>query len=422
MRLRRAAEARSGAVRRVPAGGGARAGRGARGRGRSDAVHRVLARGLSGGAAARDDARERRPDRDRDQGRTPFDRTPPCGWAATWWTSSRRCWPRSTLAIPAGATARALSAASIRPSANRSPLLGGRRAVPAERRRAAAATPSRARAAPPGGRRAGRSRVDGELGERGVERDQDLQRGLAGRGRRPGRAAHAAPAPRSASACSRPVSSAASRAWAAGSVERRGRARGRHELPCVGPQAVGDLLAGAVAEAGDERVAAADAVDAGVGGGEPVGVQRAVEHGEPGGQIVLAGAAQPPAAAPSPANGSPTSRTVALVVGTGEGSGSGRALRCRREAPYSAAFWRSQASRARVRARGAALGPDRPAADEVAAVGRTERPGQLELAEAEQRSDRGSRLGRSRARPLECCGTCGRVDGLRPAAATGPRS
>ena len=64
LRLRPAAEARRGAVRRVPARRRADPGRAA-GRGRRpDAVHRLLAGGLPGGPVAADDAGRRRRDRD----------------------------------------------------------------------------------------------------------------------------------------------------------------------------------------------------------------------------------------------------------------------------------------------------------------------------------------------------------------------
>ena len=66
LRLRAAAEARRGAVRRAAARPRAAARRAARRGGRSDAVHRLLARGLPGRRAAGDDADGRRPDRDRD--------------------------------------------------------------------------------------------------------------------------------------------------------------------------------------------------------------------------------------------------------------------------------------------------------------------------------------------------------------------
>ena len=80
VRLRRAAQAGRRAVRRVSARDGADARRAARRRRRSDAVHRLLARGLSGRGAAGDDARRRRPDRDPDAGtRRPTTAGPRCG-------------------------------------------------------------------------------------------------------------------------------------------------------------------------------------------------------------------------------------------------------------------------------------------------------------------------------------------------------
>ena len=129
--------------------------------------------------------------------------------------------------------------------------LGGRRAGRERRLRrrarrlALAAQLRRARSAS-----AGAAGSAGELGERGVERDQHLQRGLARRGPGRGRAGPAAPAPRRRARRWRPLSSAASRAWAAGIRARGAGAGGIDQLARVGPQTVGDLLAGAVAERG----------------------------------------------------------------------------------------------------------------------------------------------------------------------------
>ena len=59
------------------------------------------------------------------------------------------------------------------------------------------------------------------------------------------------------------------------------------------PQPVGHLLAGAEADAGDDRLAAAHRVQVGIGGDDPERVQRPVEHGQPSGQVALPGVVQP---------------------------------------------------------------------------------------------------------------------------------
>ena len=68
-----------------------------------------------------------------------------------------------------------------------------------------------------------RRRVVRQLGERGVERDQHLQRGLARRGPRRGRAGRGAPAPRTPAARSRPVEQRGQTGLGGGDPPRRCR-------------------------------------------------------------------------------------------------------------------------------------------------------------------------------------------------------
>jgi hypothetical protein len=103
------------------------------------------------------------------------------------------------------------------------------------------------------------------------------------------------------------LSAAASRAWGWRMTERRRRPCAGGQLARVAPQAVGDLVAGAVADPRDERLLARDLVQVWIRGHDPERVQRAVDHGEPGGELVLAGLVQPGA------RGSPVGQGVADV-------------------------------------------------------------------------------------------------------------
>ena len=111
-------------------------------------------------------------------------------------------------------------------------------------------------------------RVAGELGERGVERHQELERCLA-------------------VTAVIEIEPGAERQLLAGqrllaAVQHRGEpglglenlepafaARAGVEFVRLGPQSVGDLLAGAVSDPGDERLLSADGVQVGIGGHEP---------------------------------------------------------------------------------------------------------------------------------------------------------
>ena len=194
VRLRRAAEARRGAVRRVPAR--ARRWRAPRRSPRGADLMLCIGSSLEVYPVARlpeHDAGRRRPDRDRHPGPDAVrPRAPRCGWAATWSTSSRRCSARSaaddpapSLGWPEPRRAR-LSAASIRPERERRPP----RARPRRQR------PARA---PPCGRRGDASRWPRSSARRSASA------GAAGSGGSSASAASSATSTCSAASRSRPL-------------------------------------------------------------------------------------------------------------------------------------------------------------------------------------------------------------------------
>ena len=177
------------------------------------------------------------------------------------------------------ATARARSAASIRAERERHrlALLGCQRprpAPPEPRRR----SPRAGRGAPAGARRAPR-RWDRGRARPARRRAPPAACSAASRSRPWSRSSRARRASSSqASGCSRPPSTAARRAWGWSTLSRRWRGGSLGQLAGLGPEAVGDLLARAEADPGDEQLVAADRPEVRIGGHEPKRVQSAVEH------------------------------------------------------------------------------------------------------------------------------------------------
>ena len=231
-----------------------------------------------------------------------------------------------------------------------------------------------------------------ELGDRRVERDQHLQRGFASAVV----VEVEARAKRELLRGQRPLAAAQERRQPRLRVEnpRSALPPPEHDqLTRVGPQPVGDLFAAPVADPGDERLMALHRIQVGIGRGQPEGVKRAVQHGQIRGELLLARAAQPGRRLVF------VRELLADVDHRRAAGGNGRRLRLRwslrlpRSAPDPA---RAPLDRAKRRdhehmGRGAVgLGVRR--AKQVAPVGRTERPRQLDLAEAEEgryRSGRG---------------------------------
>ena len=271
------------------------------------------------------------------QGPTPFDspRGGPAA-AATWSTSSTRCstrWPLERRALSralrrahALATARARSAASIRPSVNAtvsrwSASQRAARAPPGRPRRPA----SRWRAQlgqPVGERRRGRVAGAARRGPRRARPAPGARPRARGRGR--GRAGRAAPAPRRRATCSRPPSTAASRACGWSTFSRR----------CRGPRSSSSRASvhrpSATCSPAPKPIRATSAWrrPTGCRYGSAVTSRNAcsarLSTVEAGGELGLAGARPASAGLGSPpASGSPTSMIVARPVVTGVGSGSG---------------------------------------------------------------------------------------------------
>ena len=179
-------------------------------------------------------------------------------------------------------TARARSAASIRPQRERHRLALGRptagRPAPPE---PPPPPPRAARAARSADRRSAAA-VGSRASSASAASSATSSCSAASRSRPWSRSWRARSASSSqASGRSRAPSTAASRACGCSTRTRRWRPSALQQLAGVGPQAVGHLLAGAEAEPGDERLAARDGVQVRVGGHQPEGVQRAVEHREP---------------------------------------------------------------------------------------------------------------------------------------------
>ncbi len=169
-----------------------------------------------------------------------------------------------------------------------------------------------------------RGRVGGELGERGVQRHQHLERRL------PGAAViEVEPGAQRQLLSGQRLLAPAEQAGQPGlGSEDPGAALaplGQDQLSGVGPQPFGHLLAAAIAEAGDEQLMAADRVLVGVGGGQAEGVKRAVEHGqvrlELGSRLPRPATRRPwPRQPRGGRHRSPSPGPVATGVGSGSGS------------------------------------------------------------------------------------------------------
>ena len=126
------------------------------------------------------------------------------------------------------------------------------------------------------------------------QRPVELDRGVGGRGPGRGPAARAASAPRTAAGCRARASISARRSSGRSAAVRRAPggsslaaaaaapADAAGQLARVQPAPVGDLLALAPSGPDHERLGGGDLVDVGVGRGDAVGVQHAVEHGDGG--------------------------------------------------------------------------------------------------------------------------------------------
>lgn len=231
-----------------------------------------------------------------------------------------------------------------------------------------------------------RGRIRGQLGERRVERDQDLEDGLAGaslvhvetgaqRELFAGQAGLATGEDRREPGLSRGDPAPAPPRTGIGQVAR------------VGPSPDGHLLAVAVAEAGHQRVMATHPALVRVGGGDPERVKGTVEHGQPGRQVRLARSFQPRSRLLG-------ARKRSSDVDNG-GSGGLHQSRLRfklslmltpsgdQMTPFPGSQRGQHEDMGGWGVRAVAV-----AADQVATVGRAERPRQLELAEAEDRDGR----------------------------------
>jgi hypothetical protein len=229
-----------------------------------------------------------------------------------------------------------------------------------------------------------RDRIRRELGERRVERDQELERGrglATGVEIQPGTEGELL---------------ARQGGVAPGQESREARLGGRDppaasdparalidELARVRPEAVGHLLAGAVADANHERVVPGDAVGVWIGHGETIGVERPVEDGEILVQRGVVGGPQPRGGLVGPLEGAPD------VDHGGASRYDGGRLRLRlsltltprRDQP--APFVGSEGGQ-HEHVRGRCVRSVALAPDEIAAVGWAERPGQLDLGEAKE--------------------------------------
>jgi hypothetical protein len=279
---------------------------------------------------------------------------------------------------------RARSAASRRSSAWRTAAFSSSSTPPCSAPRAAVSTPGRsAQLVDPHAEVAARGPWL-ELGERGDQRHLELERRLAA-------AAGVevlARAQRELFAGQRGVASAEQRGEALlgaqhGLAPAPGAGEGR--LDRAQPVAIRDLLALAVAEAHDERLIGVDLTHVRVGGRRAVQVKDAVEHGHRlvhpglGGLALLAGIAQP--------------ALGRAFVGEGLDGDERRARdrhrrRLGHRSPRPAPSQPSALRRAHRGEDQHVLDLARVAADDVAPVLRSERPGELELDEAEQPTTR----------------------------------
>ena len=134
--------------------------------------------------------------------------------------------------------------------------------------------------------------VGGELGECGVEGDEQLESGLASAPLikvKPSPEGELLPGQR-VLAPTEQGSQAGLRGEDAASALAPGA---RDDLTGVGPQPLGHLLAATVAEAGDEQLVTPYRALVGVGGGDAQGVERPVEDPKAGMQLSLASSGQP---------------------------------------------------------------------------------------------------------------------------------
>jgi hypothetical protein len=195
------------------------------------------------------------------------------------------------------------------------------------------------------------------------------------------------------------------RECALAAAERRGEARLRLEhgastppsrrqqqLARLGPHSVGDLLTGSEADACDQRLMAADGDEIRVGGDEPESVQGAVEDLEPCRELGFAGAGEPCA------RGACVRELLVDLDHCRPACGYRLRLRLRLRLAFpaleSTALGRPERrDHEHVGSRRFRRVP--VGSQQVAAVGRPERPRQLELREPEQREGVGL-LGRYR--------------------------
>ena len=179
-----------------------------------------------------------------------------------------------------------------------------------------------------------------------------------------------------ASTASRPPRSAPRRSCGRSAASRRVRATGVAELERLDPAPVGHLVALAVADAHDYGLLAAQLAHVRVGGGGAVHVQHAVERRDRRLRLVLARGAQP--------------ALGGLLVVEGLGGDERHApgddgLGLRRGEPAPAAAQPPALRRAERGDHHDVLELGGVSAYDVAAVGRAQGPGILELDEAEQR-------------------------------------